>query len=45
MFVWQLHSISYLYFDYDLRKKRKYRYKDDIKCISPWAVIYDNNFY
>ncbi len=30
---------------YDLRKRRKYRYKDDIKCISPWAVIYDNNFY
>ncbi len=38
-------QISYLYFDYDLRKRRKYRYKDDIKCISPWAVIYDNNFY
>ena len=38
-------QISYSYFDYDLRKRRKYRYKDDIKCISPWAVIYDNNFY
>ena len=38
-------QISYSYFDYDLRKQRKYRYKEDIKCISPWAVIYDNNFY
>ena len=38
-------QISYSYFDYDLRKRRMYRYKDDIKCISPWAVIYDNNFY
>ena len=33
-------QISYSYFDYDLRKRRKYRYKNDIKCISPRAVIY-----
>ena len=38
-------QISYSYFDYDLRKRRVYRYKDDIRIISPWAVIYDNDFY
>ena len=24
---------------------RVYRYKDDIRIISSWAVIYDNDFY
>lgn len=38
-------QISFSYFDYDLAKHRKYRYDGDIKVISPWAVLYDNDFY
>jgi len=41
----QKKQISFSYFDYDLNKKRRYRYGGDIICVSPWAMVYNNDFY
>ena len=39
-------QITFKYFDFDLRKQRRYFHKGEHYCASPWSLIYvDDNYY
>ena len=38
-------TITFKYFHYNSRKEREYRHDGALYEISPWALVYDNNFY
>ena len=38
-------TITFKYFHYNVKKERDYRHDGALYEISPWALVYDNNFY